>query len=162
MKNFYFLFFIILSQSSIGQNKKLEFINEKIRIDSIVQNINTNQKEYNEGIAEGPFHATNPKEEGGWEAYYLYKEENNNSPVRIMYNEALEQTYKSYKFYYEDKELIFASLNVDFYNEKNKSVKKSYYYKNSDIFYESKKEQKKFNSNYIKRTEEFVLKMIQQ
>ena len=160
MKNFYFLFFLILSQSSIGQNKNKEVFNEKTRIDSIVQNINSNQKKYNEGIAEGSFHATNPKEEGGWGAYYLYKE-NINFPVRIIYNEALEQTYKSYKFYYEAKELIFASLNVDFYNEKNKSVKKSYYYKNSDLFYESKKEQKKYNSNYIKRTEQFVLKMIQ-
>ena len=163
MKNFCFLIFLIIYISSYGQNEKLEILNEKAKIDSIVEHINYNHNNYSEGIAEGSLVASNPDEKGGWEVYYLYKDENVNSPIRLIYNEVLEETYKTFEFFYEKEELIFTSLHIDFYEGKgkHKPIEKKFYFKNSKLIYESNNDLKKYDTEYIQRTEEFVFKMIQ-
>ncbi len=163
MKNICFLIFLIVYISSYAQNEKLEILNEKAKIDSIVKHIDYNQNKYSEGIAEGSLVALNSDEKGGWEVYFLYKDENVTKPIRLIYNEVLDETYKTFKFYYEKGELIFTSLNIDFYKGKlkHKPIEKKFYFKNSKLIYESNNELKKYDTEYIQRTEEIVFKMIQ-
>ena len=162
MRFIYFLFFLTISHSSFGQNKNELLLKEKVRIDSIIENINSNQNKYSEGIAEGFLNTPDSTEKGGWEIYYLYKEQKPTTPVRIIYNEALEENYKNFEFFFNDDELIFASLKIDPYQEDSNSIEKNFYFDHSKLIYESNKEFKKYDSDYIRRTEKFALKMIQE
>ena len=146
-----------------GQNLKSELRNELNKIDSIVDLTNRTEKNYSEGIAEGPIiNKSIFRKNGGWEAYFLYKEQNGNPPLRIKYNEAGYKTYQKFEFYYQNGELIFAKLNVDFYRgkRKNKPIEKKYYFKNKKLISDSKPELENYGTEYIKRTEETVRIMI--
>ncbi|GAA4327344.1 hypothetical protein GCM10023115_24760 [Pontixanthobacter gangjinensis] len=164
MRVFYFLIFLTITISSFGQQKSDLIIKEKDRIDSIIENINSNQNKYSEGIVEGFLKAADSIENGGWEIYYLFKEGNSKTPIRIIYNEALEETYKNFEFFYNDEELIFGSLKIAFYekDQNSESIQKDFYFKNSKMIYESNEELSKYDSEYIKRTEEFAFNMIQE
>jgi hypothetical protein len=163
MRVFYFLIFITITISSFGQQKSDLILKEKNRIESIIKNINSNQNNYSEGIVEGFLTAPDSTENGGWEVYYLYKEGDSKTPIRIIYNEALEETYKNFEFFYNDGELIFGSLKIDFYDkdQNSKLIQKNFYFYNSKLIYESNEELSKYDSEYIKRTEEFAFNMIQ-
>ncbi|NEV95035.1 hypothetical protein G3567_12900 [Psychroflexus sp. YR1-1] len=154
------LFFPILIY---GQNLKSELSNELNRIDSIVDLINRTEKNYSEGIAEGPIISKNvSKKNGGWEAYFLYKEQDDNLPLRIKYNQASHKTYQKFEFYYQNQEMIFAKLNVNFYRgkRKNNPIEKKYYFKNSNLISDSNPKLKNYGVEYIKETEKRVRKMI--
>ena len=162
MKITYLIGFLLLPILIFGQNLKSELMNEQNKIDSIVNLINRNEKQYSEGIAEGPIiYKSIFRKNGGWEAYYLHKEDEN-IPLRIKYNEAGYKTYKEFEFYYENGKLIFAKLNVDFYRgkRKNRPAEIKYYFKNSKLISKSKLELEKYGTEYIQLTEQSVRKML--
>lgn len=155
-----FLFFSILIY---GQNPQSDLINELKKTDSIVNFININEKKYSEGISEGPIITKSIfRKNGGWEAYFLYEEKKDNPPIRIKYNESKHKTYQRFEFYYRNEQLIFVKLNVDFYNRKRKNnpIEKKYYFKNSELIFESDPEIDNYKSEYIKQTEQTVRSMI--
>ena len=146
-----------------GQNLKSELETELRKIDSIVALTNSSEKNYSEGIAEGLIkYKSIFRKKGGWEAYYLYENPDENPPLRIKYNEAGYKTYEQFEFHYKNGNLIYAKLNVDFYRgkRKNKPIEKRYYFKNSQLFSDSNSELEKYNEEYIIRTEKYVREMI--
>lgn len=162
-KNLHFIAFLFFSTLIFGQNLQLDLIKELQKTDSIVNSININEKKYSEGIAEGSIITKSIfRKNGGWEAYFLYKEKKDNPPLRIKYNESKYKTYQKFEFYYTNEQLIFVKLNADFYNRKRKNnpIEKKYYFKNSELIFESNPEIDNYKLEYIKQTEQTVLKMI--
>ncbi len=162
-KKLHFIAFLFFSILIYGQNPKSDLLNELKETDSIVNFINRNEKKYAEGIAEGPIITKSIfRKNGGWEAYFLYKEKKDNPPLKIKYNESKYKVYQRFEFYYKNDELIYTKLNVDFYNRKkrNNPIEKKYYFKNSELIFESNPEIDYYKSEYIKQTEQTVRKMI--
>ncbi|TQI71199.1 hypothetical protein JM79_2126 [Gramella sp. Hel_I_59] len=163
MRITYFIGLLFLPFLISGQNLKPKLKEEVNKIDSIVSLTNRTEKNYSEGIAEGPIiYKSLLMKNGGWEAYYLYEKQNDNPPIRILYNEAGYKRYQKFEFYYQNRELIFAKLKVDFYRgkRKNKPIEKEYYYQNSKLLLETNSELKGYGEEYIKLTEKSIRQMI--
>ena len=165
MRFTYLIGLLFIPILTFGQNLKPKLEEEINKIDSVVSLTNRTENNYSEGIAEGPIiYKSVFRKNGGWEAYYLYEKQNDNPPIRILYNEAGYKTYKKFEFYYQNRELIFAKLKVDFYRgkRKDKPVEKEYYYQNSKLILETNSETKGYGEEYIKLTEKSIRQMIYQ
>ena len=159
----YLIGFLIFPFLIYGQEVNSELKNEINKIDSIIQLTNSTDKNYSEGIAEGPIiYNSLFKKNGGWDAYFLYKDINDNPPIRIKYSEAGNKAYKQFEFYYQNGKLIFAKLNVNFYRgkHKNKPIEKKYHFKNSKLISDSNPELENYGVDYLTQTERYVRKMI--
>jgi hypothetical protein len=148
----------------VGQNNdaKVETLNKITRITREVAEINLTEKEFNEGIAEGPIiYKSIFRKKGGWTAYYLYAKQNDNPPLRIKYSQTAKKGYDEFEFYYKDGKLIFAKLTEIKNRGKNKGTetKRLFYYKENELIYTTESEKEKY-SVYINRTEKSVRKMI--
>ena len=157
------IIFLLFPFLIYGQEVNSELKNEINKIDSIIQLTNNTETNFSEGIAEGPIiYQSMFKKNGGWEAYFLYKNLNDNPPIRIKYNEGGNKAYKKFEFYYQNGKLIFAKLNVNFYRgkEKNNPIEKRFYFKNSKLISESNSKSENYGEDYIMQTENYVRKMI--
>lgn len=146
-----------------GQESNL--IEQKHKIDSYVKLIDNTENDYLEGIAEGPILDEDGSESesvGGWTAYYLYKNPDINPPLRIRFKIALPDTYEEYDLYYKNENLIFARVNVNFYEGKKKDeiFEKILYFSNGKLIWESKSDLIDYNSDSILQTDQFVRNMI--
>lgn len=163
MKITYLIGLLIFPILVYSQNDNSDLKNGLNKIDSIVELTNRTEKNYSEGIAEGPIiYKRIFKKNGKWEAYFLYKQQSENPPIRIKYYETGNKTYEKFEFYYQNKELIFSKLSVKFYRGKRKdeTIGKKYYFKNSKLIFESSSELENYNEKYILRTDKIVRKMI--
>ena len=148
----------------VGQNNdaNIDNLNEITRITREVAKINLTEKEFNEGIAEGPIiYKSIFRKNGGWTAYYLYENQNDNPPLRIKYSQTAKKGYDEFEFYYKDGKMIFAKL-TEFKNggrNKGTETKRLFYYKDNELIYTTESEKEKY-AEYIKRTEKSVRKMI--
>jgi len=148
----------------IGQNNdaNVETLNKVTRITREVTEINLTEKEFNEGIAEGPIiYKSIFRKNGGWTAYYLYEKQDDNPPLRIKYSQTAKKGYEEIEFYYRDGKLIFAKLTEIKNRGKNKGTETKYlfYYKNDELIYATESGKEKY-AEYIKRTEKSVRKLI--
>lgn len=130
----FFSFFISLVICAQQYN----FDKELVKIDSIVNLIDNNEKQYIESVMEGSivFSGVFTKK-GGWDSYYLYDKNKKDIPIRVCYNQALKKTYESYVFYYLKGKVVFIKLNVKFYKRSNNSFQRKYYFKDSKLIFDS-------------------------
>ena len=153
-----FLPIIVLGQESNP-------IEQKHQINSYVKLIDNTEKEYIEGIAEGPILNEDGSESeavGGWTAYYLHENPEANPPLRIRLNIAFPETYEQYDFYYRDQNLVYAKLKVDFYEDKEKDeiFEKTFYFLDGEVIVEGEPELLDYTSDSIKLTDKFVRSML--
>ena len=147
-----------------GQNNEpnIETLNKISRIMREVAKINLTEKDFNEGRAEGPMiYKSIFRKNGGWTAYFLYKNQKDNPPLRIKYSQTAKRGFEDFEFYYENGELIFAKLNVTINRGQNKGnqTERLFYFNNSDLIYATESDKEKY-AEYINRTEKSVRKMI--
>jgi hypothetical protein len=123
-----------------------------------VKKIDLNENSFEEGIAEGLIKFKSLfRKNGGWTAYYLYENENDNPPLRIKYNESTKKGYDEFEFYYKDDSLIFAKYIQAF--NKGRVSQKIFYYENRKLIHSTSLD--KFeDSRYIKQTEKDVRNLI--
>ena len=150
----------------VGQNNdaNVENLNKVTRITQEIAEINLNEKEFNEGIAEGPIiYKSIFRKNGGWTAYFLYEKQEDNPPLRIKYSQTAKNGYDEFEFYYRDGKLIFAKLNEIKNRGKNKGTETNslFYYKDNQLIYTTESEKEKYDI-YMKRTEKSVRNMIYQ
>lgn len=150
----------------VGQNNdtNVETLTKITRITREVAEINLTEKESIEGIAEGSIiHKSIFRKNGGWTAYYIYENEDDNPPLRINYSRTAKNGYDEFEFYYKEEKLIFAKMTEIKKRGKNKGTKtkRLFYYKNNELIYTTESEKEKYDI-YIKRTEKNVRNNIYQ
>lgn len=139
-----------------------ELKSELIKIDSIVKSIDENEARYNEGIVEGPIEYKGLfSRNGGWDAYYLHENKQENNPIRIKYSAAFQKKYESYDYYYENGNLVFISLKVEYYKKRksNKSFERQYYFRNGNLICDSNPEIKEYSVKEVLLQENIMRKI---
>jgi len=147
-----------------NDNATLETLNKVAKIIAEVSKINLTEKEYDEGIAEGTIEFKSIfRRKGAWDAHFLYKNQNDNPPIRIKYSETAKKGYDDFEFYYVNERLIYAKFIKTITRGKDKGViiDRKFYYENGNLIFTTASEKEKY-SDYIKRTEKTVRFLIYQ
>ncbi|SMC49789.1 hypothetical protein [Moheibacter sediminis] len=89
--------------------------NEKIEIDSLVNEIDINREKFQIMIQEGEIIYSDNRKNGGWGNYILFDETKNISKIK---ENVAEKDYTTYEFYYSNNKLIFLHFKRKNYNRK--------------------------------------------
>ena len=153
-----------------GQNKS-DAVKKLEEIQLYSKLIDSTAKELNEGIAEGPIEYKGIfKKNGGWTAYFLYKNLKDNPPIRIRYSAAESNLNKEWTLYYKDGRLISADLKISYTSGKKRKLPpftKQFNFPEGNLRWQSRSDDKNYliedttySFDYLFREETLIRKMI--